>query len=145
MAGYEIVKTVSERYQRSKIITASYIIFAVTLCVFALGKIFLPQNEQDGATPSLIEAMAWLGFGLSTSMSMAQYGYQAWALDLHSFTEWYSYQQIIPHDGLQDWYNSLRGWNLRSQYRLMGPIGFLAGIAMAGLGLVTIAAPLFAT
>ena len=135
------MKTVSERYQRSKIITASYIIFAVTLCAFALGKLFLPQGEQGGTVPSLIESVALLGFGLSASMSMLQYGYQAWVLDLHSFTEWYSYQQIIPNDGLQDWYNSLRGWNLRSQYRLMGPIGFLAGIAVAGLGLFMLIKP----
>ena len=138
------MKTTSERYQRSKIITVSNILGIIMLCVFIVNKIFLPQSEQNSSIPSLIDSMTLLVIGLAISVSMAQYGYQAWLLDLHSFTEWYSCQQIISHDGLQDWYNSLRGWNLRSQYRLMGPIGFLAGIAMTVLGFVMIVAPLFA-
>ena len=138
------MKVTSERYQRSKIITASNVIGIVMLCVFIVNRIFLPQSEQPSGIPSLTDSIALLVIGLSISVSMAQYSYQAWLLDLQSFTEWYSCQQIIPYDGLQNWYNSLRGWNLRSQYRLTGPLGFLAGIAMAGLGFVMIVAPLFA-
>jgi hypothetical protein len=140
-----MAKTVSERHQRSKIITASNVIGTTMLCIFLVAKIFFPQKSlQNSSTPSLIDSVALLVVGLSISVSMAQYGYQAWLLDLHSFTEWYSYQQIISNTGFQEWYNSLRGWNLRSQYRLIGPIGFLAGLAMAALGLVMIVAPLLA-
>jgi len=112
--------------------------------VFILEKIYLPQSQSGLSIPPLVDATIFIVIGLSLSVVMAQYGYQAWSLDLRSFTEWYSCQQIISNEWFQDWYNSFSHWNLRSLYRLMGPIGFLVGIAMTGVGLVMIVAPLFA-
>ncbi len=136
-----MVNTTTGRYPRSRLLTVLGIITAIMLCVFIVEKIFLPQS---GMGLSKIDGVIFLGLGLSLAVAMAQYGYHAWSLDLRSFTEWYSRQQIISNQWFQDWYNSLPGWNLRSLYRLMGPIGFLIGIAIAGIGLVIIVALLFA-
>jgi hypothetical protein len=134
--GCELVKTAPEKYQRSKIITISNVIGIIMLFIFILGKLFLPQSEQISNIPSLLDSVTLLVTGLSISVSMAQYGYQAWLLDLYNFTEWYSYQQFIPHTGFEDWYNGFPRWNLRSHYQLLGPMGSLVGIVMAILGLL---------
>lgn len=111
--------------------------------MFILEKILLPQSQNGWSILPLVDAIIFLLIGLSLSIAMAQYGYHAWSLDLPSFTEWYSCQQMIPNKRFQDWYNSFTGWNLRSLYRLIGPIGFLFGVVMIGLGVAVIAAQLF--
>ena len=112
--------------------------------VFLLEKIYLPQGENGLSIPPFLDAIISIVMGLSLSFAMAQYSYRAWSLDLHSFTEWYACQQIISNQSFLDWYNSLPGWNLRSQFRLVGPIGFLFGIGLTGLGCMLILAPVFA-
>jgi hypothetical protein len=112
--------------------------------VFLLEKIYLPQSENGLSIPPLLDAIIFIVIGLSLSFAAAHYGYQAWSLDLRSFTEWCICQQIISNQPFLDWYNSLPGWNLRSLYRLMGPFGFLFGIVLTGLGFMIILAPVFA-
>ncbi len=139
------MKSASGRFPRSKLLIASSVIGTIMPVTFILEKIYLPQSANGLSVPPLLDAIIFIMLGLSLSFAMAQYGYQAWSLDLHNFTEWYSSQQIISNQWFIDWYNSFSGWNLRSLYRLMGPIGFLVGIAVAGFGLVIILAPVLAT
>jgi hypothetical protein len=74
---------------------------------------------------------------------MAQYSYQAWSLDSRGFIEWYFCQSGGSASWLRKWYSHFPEGYLRSLYRLMGPLGFLAGIAMTGIGFMIIVAPLF--
>jgi len=141
MEEIRMMKTAPEKYPRSRLLTVLSIITTVMLCVFILEKIFLPQGKQGLSIPPLIDGVIFLGLGVSLSVAMAQYSYQAWSLGSRDFMEWCFSQQIVSMNWLQKWYSPQ--W-FRSRYRLMGPIGFLVGIAMAGLGLVIIAAPLFA-
>ncbi len=135
------MKSSSERFARSKPLVTSSVIATIMSVVFILEKIYLPQSENGLSIPPLLDAIIFIVMGLSLSFATAQYGYQAWSLDLRSFTEWYACQQIISNQGFLDWYNSFPGWNLRSLYRLLGPIGFIFGIAWAGLGFMIILAP----
>ncbi len=91
--------------------------------------------------------MIFLGLGLSLSVVQAQYSYQAWSLDSRDFTEWYFSQSILPlgENWLRKWYARFPEGHLRSLCRLTCPIGFLAGVAMVGVGLMVILAPLFTT
>jgi hypothetical protein len=139
-----MAKIAAERYPRSRLLTASSIIGGLMAFVFLLEKIYLPQNQNGLSIPPLVDAIIFLVIGLSVSVAMAQYSYRAWSLDPQSFMEWYFCQQIGPTGWLRKWYDRFPEGHLRSQYRLMGPIGFLAGIGMAILGLMIIVAPIFA-
>ena len=138
------MKSSSERFPQSKLLVASSVIATIMSVIFLLEKIYLPQSENGLSIPPLIDAIISIVMGLSLSFAMAHYSYNAWSLDLRSFTEWCACQQIISNQPFLDWYNSLPGWNIRSLYRLLGPFGFLFGIVLTVLGIMIILAPVFA-
>jgi hypothetical protein len=138
------MKSSSERFSQSKPLVASSVIATIMSVVFLLEKMYLPQSENGLTIPPLLDAIIFIVMGLSLSFGSAQYSYRAWSLDLRSFTEWCACQQIISNQSFLDWYNGLPGWNVRTLYRLMGPIGFLFGIVLAVLGFMLILAPVFA-
>jgi len=139
----QMVKTALERYPRSRLLMASGIVATIMICVFMLEKIFLPQSETGLSIPPLVDGVFFLGIGLSLSVAMAQYSYRAWSLDSRDFMEWYFCQSGGSANWLRKWYSHFPEGYLRFLYRFMGPFGFLAGMAMAGIGFMISVAPLF--